>query len=62
MPVTLSTLWEFKAKGKAKPWSGIKLASFAFYQLLNRGKISKSDLTLQMDELQMRENPPTEMA
>ncbi|KAF8925784.1 hypothetical protein BGZ47_003071, partial [Haplosporangium gracile] len=62
MPVTLSTLWEFKAKGKAKPWSGIKLASFVFHQLLNLGKMSKSDLALQMDKLQVPENSSTEMA
>ncbi|KAG0331685.1 hypothetical protein BG004_001543 [Podila humilis] len=62
MPVTLSTLWEFKAKGKAKTWSGIKLAAFVFHQLLHNGKITKSEVALQMDELRMRENSLTEVA
>ncbi|KAG0253162.1 hypothetical protein BGZ95_006397, partial [Linnemannia exigua] len=58
--MTLSTLWEFKSRGKGEIWSGAKLASFVFHQLLNRGKILKSDLTLRLDELETRENCPTE--
>ncbi|KAF9974797.1 hypothetical protein BGZ75_000698, partial [Mortierella antarctica] len=42
MPVTLKTLWEFKA---SLGWSGIKVASFVFHQLLTCGKIVKSDVT-----------------
>ncbi|KAF9923838.1 hypothetical protein BGZ67_009626 [Mortierella alpina] len=42
MPVTLKTLWEFKA---SLAWSGIKVASFVFHQLFMSGKIVKSDVT-----------------
>ncbi|KAF9280351.1 hypothetical protein BGZ68_007294 [Mortierella alpina] len=42
MPVTLKTLWEFKA---SLAWSGIKVASFVFHQLLTCGKIVKLDVT-----------------
>ncbi|KAF9578175.1 hypothetical protein BGW38_006170 [Lunasporangiospora selenospora] len=58
LPVTLSTLWEFKSRGKGKIWSGAKLASFVFDQLLNHGKILKSDVTQRLDELETRENCP----
>jgi hypothetical protein len=61
LPVTLSTLWEFKSRGKGKDWSGATLASFVFHQLLNSGKILKSDLTQRVDELETRENCSTEM-
>ncbi|KAF9127086.1 hypothetical protein BGX30_014953, partial [Mortierella sp. GBA39] len=62
MPVTLSTLWDFKSRGKGKPWSGIKLASFVFHLLLNRGKILKADVIQPLHELQARENSPKETA
>lgn len=60
LPVTLSTLWEFKSRGKGKNWSGAKLASFIFHQLLNCGKILKSDVIQRLDELEIRENCLTE--
>ncbi|KAF9970098.1 hypothetical protein BGZ75_002444, partial [Mortierella antarctica] len=41
LPVTLKTLWEFKA---SLAWSGIKIASFVFHQLFTCGKIVKSDV------------------
>lgn len=62
MPVTLSTLWDFKSRGKGRPWSGIKLASFVFHLLLNRGKILKKDVIEPLQELQARENSPKETA
>jgi len=60
LPVTLTTLWEFKSRETAKIWSGAKIAAFVFHQLLNRGKMLKSDLTQRLDELETRENLPTE--
>lgn len=60
MPVTLSTLWEFKSRGKGKIWSGAKLASFVFHQLLNLGKTLKSDVTQRLDEFETREDCSTE--
>ncbi|KAF9924385.1 hypothetical protein BGZ67_009325 [Mortierella alpina] len=48
LPVTLKTLWEFKA---TLAWSGIKVASFVFHQLFTCGKISKSDVTENLQKL-----------
>jgi hypothetical protein len=62
MPVTLSTLWDFKSRGKGRQWSGIKLASFVFHLLLNRGKILKKDLIEPLQELQACVNSPKEPA
>lgn len=59
-PVTLNTLWDFKPRGNGRTWSGNKLASFVFHQLLNRGKILKVDLIEPLHELQARENSPKE--
>ncbi|KAK5797117.1 hypothetical protein F5H01DRAFT_359200 [Linnemannia elongata] len=41
LPVTLSTLWDFKSSGR---WSGIKVAAFLFHQVYVRGKVSKADV------------------
>ncbi|KAF9983207.1 hypothetical protein BGZ75_005312 [Mortierella antarctica] len=42
LPVTLKTLWEFKA---SLAWSGIKVAWHVSHQLFTCGKILKSDVT-----------------
>ncbi|KAF9995634.1 hypothetical protein BGZ79_010680, partial [Entomortierella chlamydospora] len=49
LPVTLTTLWEFKSNTKGA-WPGIKVAAHVFYQLHKHGKILKSDV---MNCLQM---------
>ncbi|KAF9105033.1 hypothetical protein BGX27_009840 [Mortierella sp. AM989] len=46
LPVTLSTLWEFKSSGG---WCGIKVASFIFYQLYAQGKISRPDVEKRLE-------------
>ncbi|KAF9398609.1 hypothetical protein BGZ94_005957 [Podila epigama] len=47
MPVTLATLFNFKSN---RAWSGIKLASFVFYQLCSRRRIVKAELQSHVKE------------
>ncbi|KAF9952959.1 hypothetical protein BGZ72_005802 [Mortierella alpina] len=53
--LTLKSLWEFKA---TLAWSGIKVASFVllFHQLFTCGKISKSDVTGNLQKLKADNN------
>ena len=62
LPVTLSTLWDFKSRGKGTQWSGIKLASFIFNQLLGRRNLLKSDVIQWLPEVQSLETSSTEKA
>ncbi|KAF9928364.1 hypothetical protein FBU30_002402 [Linnemannia zychae] len=47
LPVTLSTLWEFKANGR---WSGLKVTSFIFNQLYANSKLLKADVESRLEK------------